>query len=157
MVSRTSALALRDIAVTAHIEPAMSASPSPDTPAEERSSSRPLLILLIAICTLMIVTYAARLDERDGVQGAIAEQRVLNEEAKQRTAGLQRELLSVNRPAYVDEVARRDLGMGKEGDVVIVAVTATGATDAGQSAREQAPALLQPIWRQWLTLFTPEM
>lgn len=133
----------------------MTAPSSPEIPAAERASSRPLLILLIAICTLMIVTYATRLDERDGVQAAIVEQQVLNEQARARTAALQKELLSVNRPSYVDEVARRDLGMGKEGDVVIVAVAPPASAAAEQTTPAETPALLQPIWRQWLTLFTP--
>lgn len=135
----------------------MSATPSPEASAEERSSSRPLLILLIALCTMLVVTYATRLDERDSVQAAIVEQQELNEQARVRTAALQKELENVARPAYVDEVARRSLGLGKEGDVVIVAVAGPAVAAAEPGAAVRAPATLQqPIWRQWLTLFTPD-
>lgn len=134
----------------------MPATPSSPAAAEERPSSRPLLILLIALCTVLIVTYATRLDERDGVQVAIGEQQARNEEARARTAALQKELESVARPAYVDEVARRSLGLGKEGDVVIVAVGAPSATTSEAGVPLLAPAGQQPVWRQWLILFTPD-
>jgi len=134
----------------------MSASPSPEPSVQPNGSSRPLLILLIAICTLMIVTYAGRLGERDRIEADIAAQQIRNEEAKVRTAALQEELDKVTQPSYVDEIARTALGMGQEGDVIIVAVapdTESPAQPMAPSQDEQAP--WQPIWRQWLKLFTP--
>jgi cell division protein FtsB len=144
-------------AVTAIVEPAMPASPSPEATVEERTSSRPLLILLIAVCTLLIVTYAARLDERDGIQEAIVAQQALNEQAIARSAALQQELTAVTRDSYIDQVARTQLGMGKEGDVVIVAVApAPNAAPAEGQSPARPPTQWQPIWRQWLILFTPD-
>jgi cell division protein FtsB len=141
--------------IPAHIEPAMSASPTPESQVEPRTSARPLLILLIAICTMLVVTYAARLGSRDDMQQEIVEQQLLNEQAKVRTAELQRELVEVKKPSYIDEAARGHLDLGKEGDIVIVAVAAGQSSAVEDAPPAAVPASWQPVWRQWLTLFTP--
>lgn len=131
----------------------MPASPASPPPAEENSSSRPLLILLIMVCMVMIATYAARLDDRDGVQAAIVEQQALNEQAHVRTAVLQKELLNVTRPSHIDEIARGNLGLGREGDIIIVPVSAADLAPAAGVTPTSPPSPSWPIWRQWLNLF----
>jgi hypothetical protein len=129
------------------------------TPAPEeevRKDPRPLLVVLIVLCAIFVVTYALRLDERDRVEAAIVAQKAANAAAITRGAELREILTQVTRPAYLDIIIRQFLGMGKDGDTRLVPVDAPGlATAAPVPLLETAPRYSGPVWRQWLTLFSP--
>lgn len=137
----------------------MSASnPIEPLPSEERNDPRPLLVLLIVLCSILVVTYALRLDERDRVEEAIAAQTAANEDARARSAELRDTLEKVNRPAHLELIIRGFLGLGKEGDIRLVPVDAPDLPMLGAPAPDVAAAPSgesAPVWRQWLTLFLP--
>ena len=130
--------------------------PPEPSPTQERPSVRPLLIIMISLCSLFIISYALRLDERDRIELQIIDQRDENMEAAARTALLAKELADAAQTAHVDEIARTVLDMAKPDDVKIVPVNLVD--EAGSMAEApfgSLPASDDPVWRQWLELFVP--
>jgi cell division protein FtsB/cell division protein DivIC len=133
----------------------------------ESNRSRVLLAILILSCLVFMVSYAGRLVEKWRVERDIAlwQQRV--DEAHQTQAALAEESQRVQSQDYVDEAARNELGLSKEGDAVVVIVEATptaapapvvepaAATVAelASDARSPAAAEQSPAWQQWWALF----
>lgn len=76
---------------------------------------------------------------------------------------LEDELAYVTSPDYLDETARQDFDMGKQGDRLIVPIAEAedaGATSIGAAASptEAEPADAfdpydLPVWQQWVTFF----
>lgn len=135
----------------------MSATNLPEeTPSEERSNVRPLLIILIVLCSYYIIGYALRLDERDRMEARIVAQREANAEALARNALLRDELAGASRPTHIDEIARKVLDMAKPNDVLLVPIDLVDeAAEAAAVEAAAEEASTDPLWRQWLELFVP--
>ena len=118
-----------------------------------RSSVRPLLLLVIGLCSLFIITYALRLDERDNVEAALVQQEQINAEAFARSAALEKQLAGASKPSYMDEMIRTYLHLVKPNETRLIPVG--GGTAADAPAPEAAPAPLLPIWRQWTEFLFP--
>jgi cell division protein FtsB len=133
-----------------------------------RLSRRFLFLILIVLCVLFVVSYAGRLTERTRLYQEIRamEARIELEEA--RTLVLAANLDYVDSEDYVDRVAREELGMGREGDRVMIIVDAPTpipadvasallAEPASDRPIEAMSELVRygdpPIWKQWLALF----
>lgn len=119
-------------------------------------SARPLLIVLIAVCSILVFTYALRLGDRDRMEAAIAAQQAANQEAIARGARLQEDLAQVANPSFMEYFVRAVLLKGKEGEVRLVVVDgpATAALAAPAAGVEAAPLRL-PVWQQWGELLAP--
>lgn len=122
---------------------------------------------------IFVSSYTSRLLRKAEIEQEIVawEQRV--DEAEFRRSELQAELDYVNSPAYLEEAARDQLDMAREGDTVIIVVP-TGSTltpgdsevdgdntrtmDSGGSemVRAMAGSRDSPTWRQWIALFAGE-
>ena len=132
----------------------MSTSNAPPNPSLARQPSRrPLLIILILLCTVFIVTYAARMGERRGLEAQIAAQEQSIQRAQEKNALLQSELQRANTPAFLDELVRTVFQMGKEGETLYVGV----APPTPEVVQTPPPTLppADPIWQQWFTLVFP--
>ncbi len=118
-----------------------------------RSSVRPLLLLLIGLCSLFIITYALRLDARDKVEAALAQQEQINAQALARSAALEKQLAGASKPSYMDEIIRTYLHLVKPNETRLVPVVS--GTVAAAAAPAAAPLPLLPIWRQWTEFLFP--
>ncbi|HXF61133.1 MAG TPA: septum formation initiator family protein [Caldilineaceae bacterium] len=134
---------------------------------------RVLLFLLITLCGFFVYSYTGRQAERDAIAAQIAATRAEIAAAKVENQRLKAEYAYVTSPAYLEEVARNDLGFAKEGDRVIIIVEeddpaavsrpSSSATAPPPPGDGTAPAVhptldpqALPIWQQWLTFFTQE-
>ena len=85
-------------------------------------------------------------------------------EAERHQQELQAELDYVTSPAYIEDVARNQLDMAREGDTVIVVVPgdapeeAESATtsDTQNESAINSTELQKPTWTQWFELLTNE-
>lgn len=124
----------------------------PDTPKD----GRPLLVILIALCSIFVFTYALRLDTRDEIEAAIVAQQETNAAAVARTAQLEREYAQVEKPAHADTLIRTLLQMGKPGEQVLVGVSPPSVTGAVPlTAAPTLPHINRAIWEQWFHLLFP--
>lgn len=129
--------------------------PEHASPSEPAPSARPLLILLIGLCSIFVFTYALRLDERDRMEAAIAAQEAANAEASARGAQLQQDLATAAGPAFLDRMVRTYIQWGKTGETRYVPINAP-LVPASASAETAGPAPSAfPIWRQWIDLLAP--
>ena len=121
------------------------------------SSTQLLLLGVVTVLLFFIASYIGRDLE---YRAALAElQQWESRLADERARGerLQQELRWVQGDAYLEEAARRELGMVRPGDTLVVpvpvvsAATATPAAAAAAPARAAAPA--QPPWQTWRDLF----
>lgn len=132
----------------------MSASkPLDPLPREEHKDPRPLLVLLIVLCSIMVVTYALRLDQRDRIEASIVAQKAANAAAVARGAELEKNVAEANRPAYLDVFIRTYLGMGKSGDIRLVPVDTPESGEVAAAPPPVAPVRMLPVWQQWVMLF----
>lgn len=120
---------------------------------QPRSSVRPLLLLLIGLCTVFIVTYALRLDARDRVEAELVAQQQANLQAEARGAALEKQLAGASKPSYMDEIARTKLHLVKPNETRLIPVGG-GLAVAAPAATAPSAALL-PIWRQWVDFLFP--
>jgi hypothetical protein len=121
-------------------------------------SARPLLMVLIAVCSILVFTYALRLDERDRMEAAIAVQQAANQEALARGARLQEELAQTTNPSFMEYFVRGVLLKGKEGEVRLVVVDGpVTAAAAAQAASMEGARLSLPVWQQWVELLVPSL
>jgi cell division protein FtsB len=132
--------------------------------------SRPLfsrigLLLLIGLCVLFISSYTNRLMRKAEVEREIVawEQRIAEAEMHQQE--LQAELDYVNSPAYIEDVARNQLDMARDGDTVIIVLSEDDDSPDLAGFDESMPAVSdaedpgspeEPTWQQWITLLTAE-
>jgi cell division protein FtsB len=126
--------------------------------------SRIGLLLLIALCVLFVSSYTSRLVRKAHVEQEITEWEQSIAAAEQRQLELEAELDYVNSSAYIEERAREELGMGREGDTVIIVVASTEVPEMPvamyettvdkTSSGSASPA--EPTWRQWMMILVGE-
>ena len=126
--------------------------------------SRLGLLLLIGLCVLFVSSYTSRLLRKAQVEQRISEWEQRIAAAELRQLQLQAELEYVNSPAYLEQVARNDLDMARDGDTVIIVVAGTvtpsgaGSLEDGMTEGTGAPVRLpgEPTWKQWITILAGE-
>ncbi len=123
-----------------------------------RASPTQLLFLgIITVLLFFIASYIGRDLEYRAAQAELHqwEARLVAEQA--RGERLQQELQWVQSDAYLEEAARRELGLVRRGDTLVVPVAsaatpqATPAAAAPASSSVAAPS--QPPWQTWRDLF----
>ena len=114
-----------------------------------KRNSRLLWTLVLSLFLLFVVSYAGRLAAKTYLEGALARQVVALEAAKQHQQVLQQQLAYVQSDAYIEEVARNELGMVQPGDELLVVVEAPSHS---VTEGEVAPTtvLEPPFWQEWL-------
>ncbi len=75
--------------------------------------------------------------------------------ATERSRGerLQQELQWVQSDAYLEEAARRELGLVRRGDTLVVPVSVAGPTPTPAVTQVRPPAPSSPPWQTWRDLF----
>lgn len=126
--------------------------------------SRLGLLFLIGLCVLFVSSYTHRLMRKAEVEREIAEWDQRIAEAERHQQELQAELDYVNSPAYIEDVARNQLDMAREGDRVIIVLAGESApesNDSSGSAENETATSISGIpeeatWRQWVDLLSGE-
>ena len=120
------------------------------------SSTQLLLLGVVTVLLFFIASYIGRDLE---YRAAVAElQQWESRLADERARGerLQQELRWVQGDAYLEEAARRELGMVRPGDTLVVPVPVVSAATATPVAAMTAPRAAspaQPPWQTWRDLF----
>jgi cell division protein FtsB len=127
----------------------------PNSSLARQPSRRPLFVVLIFLCMVFIVTYAARLGERRRLEEQITAQEQSILQAQEKNARLQTELQRANSPAFLDEIVRTVFQMGKEGETLFVGVKPP-TPEAVPTPPASAQPPTDPVWRQWLELIFPQ-
>jgi cell division protein DivIC len=115
---------------------------------KSKRSSRLLWLIVLSLCSFFAVIYGTRLATTVYTARLIDQQAVRVAEEQQRQQVLQQQLAYVRSDAYIEEVARNDLGMVLPGDELWVVVdsppplTTTLAVDVTTVA--------PPFWQAWL-------
>ena len=113
-----------------------------------------MLVVLIMLCLIFVISYAARLGERQRMEDEIIAQETAIANAIVRQAQLEAELERVSSPAYVDEVARTVFQLGKEGETTFKGVLLSNSSP-DPVLNTQPQLYRDPVWRQWLELILP--
>ena len=141
----------------------MAKKPQRDTGTPEKRNPRLLIFMLIGLCILFVISYASRRIENSRVQAEVIAMDSDIAQSQRNQAELEAQLEFVESDAYVDQVARNELGLAKPGDSVIIVLPAIENPSAEQDVEDanslatapQASTDL-PNWRQWLQLFTQD-
>lgn len=114
-----------------------------------KRNSRILWTIAIALFLVFFLSYAGRLAARAALEAKIEQQMASLAAAKAHQQELQQELTYVRSDAYVEEVARNELGMVQPGDQLLIVVDAPSTLAEEQALNAQA-AQEPPFWQQWL-------
>ena len=114
-----------------------------------RRNPRILSAIVFSLSLLLVVTYAVRLATKTALDKAISEQKVQIREEEQHVQTLKQYLAYVHSDAYVEEVARNELGLIQPGDEPII-IVAQPAEMAGATTAEVAPRASSSLLQQWL-------
>ncbi|MBX3015695.1 MAG: septum formation initiator family protein [Caldilineaceae bacterium] len=110
-------------------------------------------ILWVIICLLFIffaISYGERLATKAYLERTIEEQTNRIALAQQRQQALQQQFIYVRSDAYVEEVARNELGLVQPGDELLMIVEGAPST-APSSEQLTVPAPVgPPFWQEWL-------
>lgn len=111
---------------------------------------RVLWAIVLLLVLAFAVSYGARLTAKANLEAAIDQQQARIVAANQRQQALQQELAYVRSDAYVEEVARNQLGMVQEGDEVLIVVKGASQSTI-QPGADPDTAGNPPLWQEWLT------
>ena len=118
--------------------------------ATPKRNPRILWLIVLFLCLFFAISYGARLTAMANLASSIQQQSARIAEAKQQQQALQQQLVYVRSDAYVEEVARNQLGMVQAGDEVLIVVKGVNQPAAQQTA-DPATAINPPLWQEWLT------
>ncbi len=116
----------------------------------------PTQLLLLSIVTVLLFFIASYVGRDLEYRAAMTELQQWNDRLateQKRGEHLQQELEWVQSDAYLEEAARRELGLVRRGDTLVVPVSAasTPAVTPTPAARAADPA--RPPWQSWRDLF----
>ncbi len=106
---------------------------------------RNLVILLV--CLFLIVNITRSLKELTTAGGQVEETEKQVEKLRLRNEELKKQKIEVQKPSYLEKVARDKLGMAKEGEVIIVLPPIPLSAPAGVKEENI------PNWKKWYHLF----
>lgn len=118
--------------------------------ATPKRNPRILWLIVLFFCLFFAISYGARLTAMANLEASIQQQSARIAGAKQQQQALQQQLAYVRSDAYVEEVARNQLGMVQAGDEVLIVVKGVSQSAAQQTV-DPATALNPPLWQEWLT------
>lgn len=118
--------------------------------AHPKRNPRILWTIVLLLCLFFAISYGARVTAKAKLEATIQQQLTRIDEAKQRQVALQQQLTYVRSDAYVEEVARNQLGMVQEGDEVLIVVKGV-SHQAPTSTADPATTAQPSLWQEWLT------
>lgn len=117
---------------------------------QPKRNPRILWTIVVLLCLFFMISYGARLTAKANLEATITRQTARITEAKQRQQALQQQLTYVRSDAYVEEVARNQLGMVQKGDEVLIVVRGVSHPTAQTQTSDTATAINPPFWQEWL-------
>ena len=117
------------------------------TPTPKRNA-RILWTIVLSIFLLFLISYAGRLASSAYLEAEIDRQIAALAAAKDQQQALQQQLAYVRSDAYIEEVARNELGMVQPGDELLIVVEGPDTLLDAQAI--DTAALEPPFWQQWL-------
>jgi len=126
--------------------------------------TRAVLIVFISLCLVFVASYTGRLLTKGSIESEVREMQAKIDAEKQEQLVLKAELVYVATDDYVDEVARNELHLVKEGDTVVVVLDSTPMVPTPQPEVELQPkaevpstpnSSETPIWQQWFSILAP--
>lgn len=110
---------------------------------------------IIIIGLILIVNISRSILDLSGRNKVVEEAELRVRKAEEENATLREKYYEVTRDEYLEEVAREKLGLGKEGEMVVVLPKSIKEDDSavGQAEGEEKQVEPQPVWRQWAKLF----
>lgn len=117
--------------------------------ATPKRNPRILWLIVLSLCLFFAISYGARLTAMAHLEASIQQQSARIAAAKQQQQALQQQLAYVRSDAYVEEVARNQLGMVQAGDEVLIVVK--GVSQPAQQTVDPATANNPPLWQEWLS------
>lgn len=118
--------------------------------AHPKRNPRILWTIVLLLCLLFAISYGARLTAKAKLEAAIQQQLTRIDESKEHQVALQQQLTYVKSDAYVEEVARNQLGMIQDGDEVLIVVKGVNQP-APQPVADPSTTAQPPLWQEWLT------
>ncbi len=114
-----------------------------------KRNSRILWTIFLSIFLIFLISYAGRLASGAYLEAEIDRQIASLAAAKAHQQALQQQLTYVRSDAYIEEVARNELGMVQPGDELLIVVEGPN-TAAPDQAIATSAVLEPPFWQQWL-------
>lgn len=118
--------------------------------ANAKRNPRILWTIVLSFCLLFAVSYGGRLATKAYLERTIAQQTARIAEAKQRQQTLQQQMAYVRSDAYVEEVARNELGLVQPGDELLVVVARPQPRVAENPVMAAPVTVAPPFWQAWL-------
>lgn len=104
--------------------------------------------VLVIIGLLMAVKLGSNVVKLWKAGERVSETQLQVEEARRENARLKQQLSDVQTPEFIEREAREKLGLGREGETVVI-VPETGGSEAGPSGQMEQ----LPHWKQWWNLY----
>jgi hypothetical protein len=120
-----------------------------------------VIAALILVCAIFVFSYSGRMVRKAELEAEAVRWEALIADARQKQHVLTAERTQVESDAYVDKVARDELGLGKEDDVEIIvieptltpaSVTSNTPADGTYAGAADASRGSMPVWQQWMSL-----
>lgn len=108
---------------------------------------------IIIIGLILIVSLSRSIIELSRKGGVIDEAQERVDKAEAENANLREKFREVKRPEYIEKVAREKLGLGKDGEVVVVLPKGEKTQNVEYSIENRERDEQKAVWRQWVDLF----
>lgn len=118
--------------------------------ANPKRNPRILWTIFLLVSLFFALSYGERLATKAQLERAIQDQIARVAEAKQRQQTLQQQVAYVRSDAYVEEVARNELGLVQAGDTLLVVVDSPQPMVAESEVTAPPPATVPSLWQEWL-------
>lgn len=123
--------------------------------------SRVVIAALIVVCAIFVFSYSGRMVRKAQLDAETLRWEAQIVDAQQKQHVLTAQLAEVESDAYVDQMARDELGLAKENDVEIIVIEPTLApasatsntpVEGNRAGAANASRTSLPVWQQWMSL-----
>ena len=122
-----------------------------------RSGARLIALALVLLSLWLLMNFVGQVIASAQMDRQIAEQQAQIARSQAENEALKRRLAFAESPAYVEQIAREQLGYAREGDTVVLPTLPERSSAPAPAA--PAPLVGQPAepnWHGWLRAFFPE-
>ena len=109
-----------------------------------------ILIIFLVMLTLSLFRNISRIRQTNQ---KIEEKKERVEKLKKENEELARKLEIVDRTEFIEKKLRDDLGLAKEGEIVVILPSEDVLKSLAPDYEEEEDSLPDPNWKKWLNLF----
>jgi len=124
-----------------------------------RNRGRLAMLVLLIVCVYFLVTFATQAWRANRLEAEIAGQREAIADIRRENAALATQAEMLNSPAYagyVERIARRDLGLARPGETVLLVPRQQGVAPTPVPTEQPQPDDRQN-WERWIdAILNPE-